>query len=77
MTSAQLNHLVSEVKKLNAKEFLLFLHKIDYFNSAQNTENIDVEDTDLSSVFGLWKNRDISPQTIRQKAWTRSRLQLA
>jgi hypothetical protein len=69
MTSAQLSHLVSEVKKLNAKEFLLFLQKINYFKSGQNAENTDVNDTDLSSVFGLWKNRDTSQQIIRQKAW--------
>jgi hypothetical protein len=72
MTNAQLNHLVSEVKKLNAEEFLLFLHKIDYFKPAQNTRNTDTGDVELSSVFGLWKNRDISRQTIRQKAWARA-----
>ena len=68
---AQIDKIIAEVNELEEKEKILFFHKIeaifdrgfDHFNEAPYDE-IPIE-----SVFGLWKDRNITKETIRKKAW--------
>jgi hypothetical protein len=68
--TAQLDKILSEVNELEEKEKLLFYHKMgelfDNFNDQQD------DDIPIESVFGLWKDRDITKETLREKAWAKS-----
>jgi hypothetical protein len=67
---AQVDRILSEVNELEEKDKILLYHKMeeifDNFDDQQD-ENIPIE-----SVFGLWKNRNITKETLREKAWTKS-----
>jgi len=65
---AQIDRIISEVNDLEEKEKLLFFHKIEeiFGDSSDDTENNDIP---IESVFGLWKGRNITKETLRAKAW--------
>jgi len=67
----QVDRIISEVNDLEEKEKLLFFHKIEeiFGNSSDDTENNDIP---IESVFGLWKDRNITKETLRRKAWMKN-----
>jgi hypothetical protein len=71
MTSmAQIDRILSEVNELEEKEKILFFHKIEeIYENSNDQQNNDIP---IESVFGLWKNRNITKETLREKAWTKS-----
>jgi hypothetical protein len=67
---AQIDRIVSEVNDLEEKEKIIFFHKIEeIFETfdAQSDKDISIE-----SAFGLWKNRNITKETLRKKAWMKN-----
>jgi hypothetical protein len=64
---AEIDKIVSEVNGLDEKGKIIFFQKIEKI--LDKTENMEEEDVSIESVFGLWKDRDITKETLRQKAW--------
>ena len=64
---AHVERIISEVSDLEEKEKLLFFQKIeDLFLNSDDQQDSDIS---IESVFGLWKNRNITKETLRKKAW--------
>jgi hypothetical protein len=65
--TAQIDRIISEIDELDEKEKIIFFHKIeekyDEINEKSN------EEVSIESVFGLWKNRNITKEKLRKKAW--------
>jgi TnpA family transposase len=67
---AQIDRILSEVNELEEKEKILFYHKIgEIFDNSNDQQDDDIP---IESVFGLWKNRNITKETLREKAWTKN-----
>jgi hypothetical protein len=64
--TAQIDRIISEVNDLEENEKILFFHRIEeiFGNSSGNSENDDIP---IESVFGLWKYRNITKDTLRRK----------
>jgi hypothetical protein len=60
---AHVDQIMTEVTALGEQEKALLLRRIE-----QLIDN-DEDDVPIGSVFGLWKDRDITLENIRQKAW--------
>ena len=60
---ARVDRIMTEVAALGEREQALLFRKIE-----QLIDN-DKDDVPIGSVFGLWKDRDITLENIRQKAW--------
>ena len=67
---AQIDRIISEVNELEEKEKIIFLHKIGEIYD--NLDDQQDEEVSIESVFGLWKGRDISKETLRRKAWMKN-----
>jgi hypothetical protein len=67
---AQINKIISEINDLEEDERLLFFRKMEelYDNSDDRQDN----GVSIESVFGLWKNRNITKETLRKKAWMKN-----
>ncbi|MDR3335836.1 MAG: hypothetical protein LBT16_01405 [Treponema sp.] len=62
--SVQIDKIISEVNGLGEKDKIVLFHKIEeIFGTFED------EDVSLESAFGLWKDRNITAESIRQKAW--------
>jgi hypothetical protein len=65
--------------KEKAKMLLEFLAALDFVDSMKQSETAEAEagptaqevSLDFFSLAGLWKDRDISLDSLRQKAWPR------
>jgi len=67
---AQIDRIVSEVDELDERGKIIFFHKIE-----EIYDNFDEQSNDevsIESVFGLWKNRNITKENLRKKAWTKN-----
>jgi hypothetical protein len=65
----QIDKIISEVNELEEKEKIIFFHKMEeLFNNC----NIQHEEISIKSAFGLWKNRNITKETLRKKAWMKN-----
>jgi hypothetical protein len=64
---AQVDRIISEVNNLEENEKIVFFHKIEeIYDSFESKEN---EDISIKSAFGLWKDRTINKEILREKAW--------
>jgi hypothetical protein len=68
--TAQIDKILLEVNELEEKEKILLYHKMGEFFDDLNDQQDD--DIPIESVFGLWKDRDITEETLREKAWIKS-----
>jgi hypothetical protein len=68
---AQIDRIISEVNDLEEEGKLLFFHRIEeiFANSSDDSKNDDIS---IESVFGLWKDRNITKETLRRKAWMKN-----
>ena len=66
---AQIDRIISEINDLEEKEKILFFRKIE-----EIIDNSDDKETEIpiESAFGLWKDRNITKETLRNKAWIRN-----
>jgi hypothetical protein len=64
---AKIDRIISEVNSLGEKEKILLFHKIEeIFDNANDKYE---EDVTIESAFGLWKDRNITKESLREKAW--------
>ena len=64
---AQVDKILLEVNDLEEKDKILFFHKIgEIFNNFNDEQENDIP---IEAAFGLWKNRNITKETLREKAW--------
>ena len=65
--TAQVDKIISEVNNLDEKGKIVFFQKI-----GQLLESADMhqqEEITMESAFGLWKDRNITKESLRAKAW--------
>jgi len=55
--------IVVEVENKKVKQFIDLLQSLDY------VEVKNVKEKDFKKFAGMWKSRNISLETIREKAW--------
>jgi len=58
---AQIDRILSEINEPEKKE-----KTSDDFDDQQD------EEVSIESAFGLWKDRDITKETLRKKAWVKN-----
>jgi SET domain-containing protein len=61
---AQIDRIISEINTLKEKERIILFHKIE--------EIQDNEEITLESAFGLWKDRKITKESLREMAWRKN-----
>ena len=67
--TAHIDKIMTEVSALDAEEKRLLFRKMEaIIGHAADPGDADYT---LESAFGLWKDRDITLEAIRQKAWRR------
>ena len=67
---AQIDRIISEVNSLEEKEKILFFHKIgEVFDSFDEKP---CDEVSIESAFGLWKDRNITAEIVRKKAWMKN-----
>jgi len=62
---AQVDRLFTEINALGEQEKVMLFHKMESLINADD----GVGEVPIESVFGIWKDRDITLEKIRQKAW--------
>jgi len=67
---AQVDKILSEVNELEEKEKIILFHRIGEISD--NFDDQQDEEVSIESVFGLWKDRDITKETLRKKAWMKN-----
>ena len=67
---AQIDRIISEVNELEDNEKMIFFHKMGEI--VDNFDNPQDEEVSIKSVFGLWKDRNITKETLRKKAWSKN-----
>jgi hypothetical protein len=71
MSESGMNKLYSQIDMLSYSERICLLGKI--IQSLHTpSKTVKTQSSDFSAAFGLWKDRDISVEEIRSKAWSRS-----
>jgi len=66
---AQIDRIVSEVDELDEEGKIIFFQKMEeifYDSDEQSKGEVSIE-----SAFGLWKNRNITKEDLRRKAWAK------
>lgn len=67
--AAKIDRMISEFNNLEEEDKIVFFNRIE-----KMFDDIDVaqdENVSIESAFGLWKDRNISVEAIREKAWIR------
>lgn len=76
-----MEHIIVRVRdKEKAQVLLQMLAALDFVSSVETIETdeveegvtIDEEESDFFSLAGLWQGREISLESIRQRAWPQS-----
>jgi len=62
---AQVDRLFTEINALGKQEKVMLFHKMESLINA----DCEAGEVPIESVFGIWKDRDITLEKIRQKAW--------
>jgi hypothetical protein len=64
---AQIDRIISEIDTLEENEKIILFQKIEeLWNNQDNPGDGEVA---IESVFGLWKDREITKETLRKKTW--------
>jgi hypothetical protein len=67
---AQIDKIISEVNELKKNEKIIFFHKMEeMFDDFDDKQD---EDVSIETVFGLWKDRNITKDALREKAWIKN-----
>lgn len=71
MSESAFAQLSGQIDMLSYTERVMLLDKIVSTLRSPFTAAVQKKETDFEAAFGLWKDRDISIESIRQKAWGR------
>nr|AGS54164.1 hypothetical protein [uncultured bacterium contig00051] len=68
VSTAQIDRIISEIDELDEREKIIFFHRImeEKYDDLNKKSNDEVT---IESAFGLWKNRNITKESLRKKAW--------
>ena len=67
---ALIDKIISEVNSLDEKDKILFFQKLkEIFENLDTKQN---EKIPIESAFGLWKDRNITKEILRGKAWMKN-----
>jgi hypothetical protein len=64
--NAILRKEMADVKGLDEADRIVLFNNLRSLYAVEEQHDDDVP---IESVFGLWKNRDITAESLRQKAW--------
>ena len=64
---AQVDRIISEVNDLDERTKIQLFQKIE--EMYKNYDEQQSDEISLESVFGLWKDRNITKDILRKKAW--------
>jgi hypothetical protein len=64
---AQIDRIISEVNELQDNEKIILFRKMGEI--LDNSEAEKNDDIPIESAFGLWKDRNITKEMLRKKAW--------
>jgi len=64
---AQIDKIVSEVNGLEENERIIFFNRIGEIY--ENTNIQEYDEITIKSAFGLWRDRNITKESLRKKAW--------
>jgi hypothetical protein len=67
---AQIDRIMLEIDTLKESEKIILFQKIEEIWNNQDDQ--DDEEVSIESAFGLWKDRNITKKSLRQKAWKRT-----
>ena len=67
---AQIDRIISEVSDLEENEKIIFFHKMGKI--FDNFSNQHDEEISIESVFGLWKDRNITKEILRKQSWMKN-----
>ena len=67
---AQIDKIISEIIELEENDKIIFFHK--FGEVFEHFDNQYDEEISIESVFGLWKDRNITKETLRKKAWIKN-----
>jgi hypothetical protein len=71
MSEAAFAQLSGQIDMLSYTERVMLLDKIVSTLRSPFTTTVQKKEADFDAAFGLWKDRNISVEAIRQKAWGR------
>jgi hypothetical protein len=67
---AQVDRIISEVNTLGEKEkIILFERMKEMLNNSDKESEKSADEITIESAFGLWKDRNITKEILRKKAW--------
>ncbi|MCL2294109.1 MAG: hypothetical protein FWC36_04500 [Spirochaetes bacterium] len=67
---AQIDKIIAEVNGLEERDKIIFFRKIgEIIDNSDNQQNDNIS---IASAFGIWKDRDITKETLRKKAWIKT-----
>jgi hypothetical protein len=67
---AQIDKIISEINELEENAKIIFFHKIG--KVFENFDDQQHEEITIESVFGLWKDRNITKEVLQKKAWMKN-----
>ena len=71
MSELAFQQLSSKVDMLSYSERVRLLDRIVRTLQFSTVRSVQKDNTDFSAAFGLWKDRAVSVEEIRKKAWGR------
>lgn len=72
MTQATIDDLSNKINMLSFNDRLRLLEILAKTLQMETVSKAGDDTKDFEKAFGIWKNKDVSIDTIRQKAWGRS-----
>ncbi len=72
MTAIALDNLTEQINMLSYTDRLCLLERIAQTLQVQDAHTTVDSSQDFDRAFGMWQSRDVSIDSIRQKAWGRS-----
>ncbi len=72
MSEYSFNLISSQIDMLSYSERVRLLDKIVRTLHVPAARSVQKNGTDFSAAFGLWKDREISVESIRANAWERT-----
>ena len=66
---AQVDRIISEINDLGETDKILLFRKMD--DMFADSDDLQNDDVSIEAAFGLWKGREVTKESLREKAWAR------